>query len=380
MPDPSQLKVSPQLGIRPAIENLSDNGILDIVRHARETPPAQPLIPLWFGEGDILTPDFVCDAARTAMGEGYVFYSDQRGIPELREALSRYIARAYGVDVGTDRLFAMPSGMACIMATLQMLVDPGDEIVFVSPVWPNGAASVRILGGRAVEVPLAMENGAWRLDLDRLFDACGRRTRAIFVNSPSNPTGWVMPLADIRAVMDFARERGIWVLSDEVYSRLVYGGASRAPSFLDVGTPEDRLVVLNSFSKNWAMTGWRLGWIVAPAALSLVYQKMLQFNTSGAATFVQKAGAVALDDGDPFIEEVRAYCAAGREIVCDALFSVEGAPDCNALAKQIIDEAGVGLAPGSAFGAGGAGYIRLCFASSAPRLEEAMERLRPVLG
>ncbi len=397
MTEDTKLQVSPSLGIRPAIEGLEDNGILDIVRHAREHPPAQDLIPLWFGEGDIPTPAFICDAARTAMDDGYLFYSDQRGIPELREALSRYLGRAYGKDVSTDRLYIMPSGMACIMATLQMLTDPGDEVVFVSPVWPNGAASVRILGGRAVEMPLVMENGTWRLDPEQLFTACGPRTRAIFVNSPNNPTGWVMPLDQIQAVMDFARERGIWILSDEVYSRLVYDGSPRAPSFLDVGEPDDRLVVLNSFSKNWAMTGWRLGWIVAPAELSLVYQKLLQFNTSGAATFIQKAGAVAMDQGDPFIEEVRSYCAAGRDIVCGALsemgrvrlsrpdgafyalFSVEGEPDCTALAKHIIDKAGVGLAPGSAFGAGGPGFIRLCFASSAPRLEEAMTRLRPVL-
>ena len=391
-----KLQVS-NLGIRPTIEELRDSGILDTVRHARANPPSQPLIPLWFGEGDIPTPQFICDAAYRAMRDGYVFYTDQRGILELREALSRYLARGYGAEVGTDRIFVMPSGMACIMETLQMLVDPGDEVAFVSPVWPNAAASMRILGGRPVEVPLALENGRWRLDMQRLLDACGPRTRAIFVNSPNNPTGWVMPADDVRAVMEFARARGIWVLSDEVYSRLVYD-APRAPSFLDVGEPEDRLIVLNSFSKNWAMTGWRLGWLVAPANLSLTYQKLLQFNTSGATTFVQKAGAVALDEGDGFVEEVRAYCTAGRDIVCDALagmdrvqlsrpdgafyalFRVEEESDCFALARRIVDEAGVGLAPGGAFGAGGEGWLRLCYASSAPRLQEAMARLTRMFG
>jgi aspartate/methionine/tyrosine aminotransferase len=234
------------------------------------------------------------------------------------------------------------------------------------------------------------------LDLDRLFDACGPRTKLIFINSPGNPTGWTMGTDDMRRVMEFARQRGLWDMSDEVYSRMVYDG-SRSPSFLDVSEPDDRLLVINSFSKNWAMSGWRLGWVVAPASFGPVYDKMVQFNNSGVPGFIQKAGIAALEQGDGFLADMVERCRIGRDIVCGALgelprvkvhrpdaafyafFSVEGAPDSLALAKRVVDEATIGLAPGAAFGAGGEGYLRLCFASSPERLKIAMERLAPVL-
>ncbi|GEO38274.1 aspartate/methionine/tyrosine aminotransferase [Skermanella aerolata] len=380
-------------GIRPSIDALPHSLIDEIARYGRGR---DGMIPLWFGEGDVPTPDFVMDAANQAMREGHVFYTWQRGLPELRDALAAYHRRTYGMPVDADRITVTGSGMTAISLSIQSLIDPGDEVVIVSPVWPNVFASIEIMGGVVRQVPLTLGNAGWTLDLDRLFDACGSRTKMIFINSPCNPTGWTMGTDDMRRVMKFARERGLWVMSDEVYSRMVYDG-SRAPSFLDVSEPEDRLLVINSFSKNWAMTGWRLGWVVSPSSFGPVYEKMVQFNNSGVPGFVQKAGIAALEQGDGFLADMVERCRTGRDIVCGVLeslprvkvqrpdaafyafFSVEGETDSLTLAKRIVDEAQVGLAPGAAFGEGGEGYLRLCFASSPARLKVAMERMAPVL-
>lgn len=384
----------PEYDIRPGIAALPASAIVTVANHGRGR---EGLIPLWFGEGDLPTPTFIGAAADRAIREGHVFYTYQRGLPELREALSAYLERVHGVPVGLDRITVTSSGMMAIMNVMQMLVDPGDEVAIVSPVWPNIMASVLIQGGVPVEVPMTLGDQGWTLDLEKLFAACGPRTRVLFINSPGNPTGWIMPKEDMARVMAFARERGLWVLSDEVYARLVYDGSAAAPSFLEVAEPEDRLIVVNSFSKNWAMTGWRLGWLVAPAALGPVIENLVQFSTSGSPAFVQRAGVAALEQGESWVAETVERCRQARDLVCGALaalprvrvqpapgafyafFQVEGENDSVALAKRIIDEALVGLAPGAAFGRGGEGALRLCFASRLDRLEEAMGRLAQVL-
>ncbi len=385
----------PDCDIRPGIQTLPASAIVTVANHGRGR---DGLIPLWFGEGDLPTPDFIGEAASRAIRDGLVFYCQQRGLPPLREALSAYLERVHGVPVHLDRITVTSSGMTAIMNAMQMLVDPGDEVVIVSPVWPNVAASVRIQGGVPVEVPMTLGEQGWTLDPEALFAACGPRTRAIVINSPGNPTGWVMDRDTMARVMDVARGRGLWVISDEVYARLVYDDRPAAPSFLEVAEPEDRLIVVNSFSKNWAMTGWRLGWLVAPAALGPVLENLVQFSTSGTPAFVQMAGVAALTEGEPWVAETRARCRVARDLVCGALaalprvrvrpapgafyafFQVEGETDSVALATRIIDEALVGLAPGAAFGQGGEGALRLCFASRLDRLEEAMGRLARVLG
>ena len=383
----------PVAAIRPAIAALPESGIVEVINYGRERPG---LIPLWVGEGDLPTPGFICRAAAQALDDGHTFYTYQRGIPRLRQALADYHTRLCGVPVGSERIFVTASGMQAIVLTLQMLVGPGDEVVVPTPIWPNILAAVQIAGGIVRPVPLDFGEDGWRLDLDRLVDACGPRTRVLFVNSPGNPTGWVMARDDMVRLRDAARARGLWIMSDEVYNRLVYEG-DRAPSFLDVCDPEDRLVVVNTFSKNWAMTGWRVGWLVAPAALGQVYENLIQYNPSGVATFLQHAAVTAVEQGEPFVRSMAERCRAGRAIVCERLaalprvrfarpngafylfFAVDGEPDSRALALRLVDQANVGLAPGSAFGAGGQGFLRLCFATSAGRLSEAMDRLEAVL-
>lgn len=385
----------PEFDIRPGIATLPASPIVEIANYGRSLGRAD-LIPLWFGEGDVPTPAPIVEAGVKGLRDGRVFYTVQRGLPQLRAALSGYLGRVHGVSVPVERITVTGSGMQAIMVAAQMLVGPGDEMAVVSPVWPNIGAAVGVAGGTAVQVPMTLGNQGWTLDLEALFAACGPRTKAIFVNSPGNPTGWVMEKADMARVMEFARSRGLWVVSDEVYARLVYDRPA-APSFLEVSEPDDRLIVINSFSKNWSMTGWRLGWMVTPARLGPVLENLIQFSNSGVAEFVQLAGLTAIEQGEPFVAELVERCRAARDQVMAVLgalprvrvqpppgafyafFQVEGEPDSMALARRIIDEAGVGLAPGTAFGAGGDGAIRLCFASRLDSLKVALERMVPVL-
>ena len=347
------------------------------------------------------TPKFICGAAYQALLDHRVFYTRQRGLPELRDALADYLSDLHAKPVSAERVAVMSSGMVGILLSLQALVGPGDELVAVTPVWPNIFQAARIRGADVTMVPLdpsapGQGNSGWTLDLDRLFAAVTDRTRAQFLNSPGNPTGWVISSEDIARVLAFARERGLWIIADEVYNRMVYDGRA-APSFLDHAEPDDRLIVVNSFSKNWSMTGWRLGWVVAPTMLNPVWEKLVQFSTSGVPEVVQLAGLAALREGEPFVAEMVERCRVGRDIVCDALegvpgirmhrpqaafyafFAVDTDEPCLDLAKSLVDEAGVGLAPGSAFGTGGEGLLRLCFASSAETLRRAVDRLVPVL-
>jgi aspartate aminotransferase len=355
------------------------------------------VIPLWYGEGDLPTPAFVGAAATAALQAGHTFYTYKAGLPALRGAIADYLTGLYGRPVGAERILVSSSGMTALMLTAQALIDEGENLVIVAPVWPNIAAAVTVMGGEPRLVSLDRQpGGGWHLDPERLFAACDSRTRGIFVNSPSNPTGWILSAEEIAALLDFARRRGLWLVADEVYGRIVYGNRA-APSFLEQAEPEDRLIVVNSFSKNWAMTGWRLGWLTAPADLLPQLEKLVEFNTSGSPTFLQHAGIVAITDGEPFIESFVARCRAARDAAIDGLaacrrvevarpegafyafFRVDGMMDSLAFAKEALRRTKVGLAPGSAFGPMGEGFIRLCFARDPRQVGEAIERLRPLL-
>jgi len=355
------------------------------------------VIPLWYGEGDLPTPGFIGAAATAALQAGHTFYTYKAGLPELRGTIADYLTGLYGRPVGAERILVSSSGMTALMLTAQALIDAGDNLVIVAPVWPNIAAAVTVMGGEPRLVSLDRQpGGGWRLDLERLFAACDARTRGIFVNSPSNPTGWILAAAEIAALIGFARRNGLWLVADEVYGRIVYGNRA-APSFLDQAEPEDRLIVVNSFSKNWAMTGWRLGWLTAPSDLLPQLEKLVEFNTSGSPTFLQHAGIVAIRDGESFIESFVARCRAARDVAIDGLtacrrvevarpegafyafFRIDGMMDSLAFAKEALRQTKVGLAPGSAFGPMGEGFVRLCFARDPRQVGEAIERLRPLL-
>jgi aspartate aminotransferase len=382
-------------GIRTIVEAMPFSRIGEVAMAGLGDPE---VIPLWFGESDVPTPRFIGEAAAAALAAGRTFYTFKRGIPELRQAIARYLTALYARPVGAERVIVTSSGMSGIMLTAQALIEPGDSMVILSPVWPNIADAVTVLGGAARAVALEpTEEGGWRLDLERLTAACDANTRALFVNSPGNPTGWTMRRAEQQALLDFARRRGLWLIADEVYHRLVYDGARAAPSFLDIAEPEDRVVVINSFSKAWAMTGWRLGWLVAPKPIQDVADKLVEFNTSGAPTFLQHAGVTAIEQGEGFVAEMVERCRRGRDLVIQGLTRfprvrvappdgafyafarIEGMVDSLAFAKEALARVKVGLAPGVAFGPGGEGHVRLCFASAPELLSAALERLAPLL-
>ena len=354
------------------------------------------VIPLWFGEPDRPTPDFINQAATAALEAGHTYYTLNRGIPELRAALAEYMTDLHGKPIGLDRVTVTASGMNAVAVIMQSLIDPGDNAILVAPLWPNISACVRIMDGEPRFVPLRAEAAGWRLDLDQLFDSADERTRALFINSPSNPTGWTMSGEDQRTVLDWCRRRGIWLIADEVYDRIAYS-ARRAPSFLDFAGPDDPLIRINSFSKSWCMTGWRLGWVTAPDAFGGTMEKMNEYNVANAPSMAQHAGIVALRDGEDFVRETVERYRLARDLVFQrlaalprvelsrpdaafyAFFKVDGVEDSLALAKRLVHEARVGLAPGIAFGAEGEGFLRLCFAAGLDTLSQALDRLEPAL-
>ena len=379
--------------IRPAIAELRDSLIR---RVANEGIGLADIVPLWFGEGDDPTPDFVKRAAVEALNGDKTLYAPNRGIPELLTALAEYKTRLHGAPIGEDRVTVTASGMNAIMLVMQALIDPGDEVAVVVPVWPNCVETTHIMGGRTRRIPLLFGGNGWRLDFDQLIAAVRDGARAVFVNSPGNPTGWVMPAGEQRLLLDACRETGCWIIADEVYERLAYDQA-RAPSFLDAAEPEDRLMVVNSFSKAWSMTGWRLGWLTHPPSMGESFAMLNEFNIAGPTTFVQHAGAAAVRDGEEYVVALVDKYRRRRDLVIGRLAAVEGVKltsptgafyaflgleglsDSYALACDILKETRVGLAPGVAFGPEGEGWLRLCFAAREPALNEGLDRLVPYL-
>jgi aspartate/methionine/tyrosine aminotransferase len=367
-----------------------ESGIVEVANYGRGR---QGLIPLWVGESDIPTPAFISEAATRALAAGETFYTWQRGIPELRQALARYHTTLYGRPFEPEEFFVTGSGMQAIQIVLAMLVGAGDEVVIPTPTWPNAAATTGILGARPVEVPMTFGTDGWSLDFDRLAAAITERTRVLFLVSPNNPTGWTATHEDLRSLLVLARRHGLWIVADETYARLWYGEGARAPSFHDVIEPDDRVMFVNTFSKNWAMTGWRIGWISANPALGQVIENMIQYSTSGVAQFMQRAGVAAIERGEGFVTHMIERARRGRDLCCEKLgevegcrfavpqgafylfFSVDGETDTRRLAIRLIDEANVGLAPGTAFGAGGEPFLRLCFARNPEHLETAIGRI-----
>ncbi len=371
-----------------------ESGIVEVANYGRERAG---LIPLWVGEGDLPTPAFICEAATRALAAGETFYTWQRGIPPLREALARYHTTLYGRPFAPEEFYVTGSGMQAIQIVIAMVAGADDEIVIPTPTWPNAAAATGIVGARPVEVPMSFGNDGWALDFEKLAAAITPRTRALFVVSPSNPTGWTATREDLAALLALARRHGIWIVADETYVRFWYGAVPRAPSFFDVIEPRDKVLFVNTFSKNWAMTGWRVGWIVANPALGQVIENMIQYATSGVAQFMQRAAVAALERGESFVTHLIERARRGRDVCCEGLaatgrcrfvapqgafylfFSVDGEPDTRRLCMRLIDEANVGLAPGTAFGAGGERFVRLCFARDAGQLGTAIERIAAAL-
>ncbi|MBX3572669.1 MAG: pyridoxal phosphate-dependent aminotransferase [Mesorhizobium sp.] len=375
--------------LRPEARLAPESGIVAVMNHGRGK---EGLIPLWAGEGDLPTPEFITRAAMEALAAGETFYTWQRGIPELREALARYHKRHFGRDFAAEEFLVTGSGMQSIQLAIDAVAGAGDEVVYLSPAWPNLAAAAGVAGVTPVPVHLDWSDNGWACDVDKVTAAITPRTKALFINTPSNPTGWTADIDTLKALLSLAREKGLWIIADEIYSLFYYGGR-RAPSFMDVMAPDDRILFVNSFSKNWAMTGWRVGWIKVHPDLQDVFENLIQYSTSGVAQFMQRGAVAALDQGDAFIASQVERAHKARDIVCKILgdtgrarfsvpagafylyFSIDGITDARQAAFDIVDQANVGLAPGTAFEKDGAEFFRICFHRRLDQVEESANRL-----
>jgi aspartate/methionine/tyrosine aminotransferase len=382
--------------MRPVIAELPGSKIREVANAAMGRPD---VLAFWFGESDEVTPGFIREAATRSIAAGETFYAQNLGLPELRDALAGYVSGLHR-PVAAGRIAVTSSGVSALMLAMQALVGAGDEVVAVVPVWPNLTAQPAILGAQVRRVALTSRDGGWHLDLDALRAVVTDRTRVLIVNAPNNPTGWTLTRAEQQALLEHCRRTGTWIVADEVYERIYFAaGSGCAPSFLDLATPDDRLVVVHSFSKSFLMTGWRLGWLVAPEPLVEAYAKLIEFNTSCAPVFVQRAGLAALAGAGDFVPGLTARLKDCRDTLLPrlsglpgievatpdggmyAFFRVAGEGDSLALAKRLVTEVGLGLAPGVAFGPEAEGWLRWCYASRDPqRLVQGVDRLARALG
>ena len=371
------------------INRVAGSKIVEVARLAFATPGTDFLC---FGESDQPSPKMARDAAIAALLQGETRYADVRGLPALRAALAAYLTGLHARPVPESRIQVTASGMTALSVALAATVRAGDRVIVHTPAWPNGGNAALLRGATLDKFSLARdEHGTFRMDLDRL-DQMMAGARVFLLNSPNNPTGWTATEAELRDILAITRRHDAWLISDEVYSRLIYSGAEAAPSLLDIALPDDRVIVCNSFSKTWIMTGWRLGWLVVPEGSRDAFGDIVEVTHSCAPPFVQAAGLAAIADTET-VARLRAHCASGRDLVGQALSglngvryampdgafyafaAIDGLTDSLELCKRLVSDHKVAVAPGIAFGAAGEGSIRICFAQSPDLVARAMTRL-----
>ncbi|MBV2143026.1 pyridoxal phosphate-dependent aminotransferase [Falsochrobactrum sp. TDYN1] len=380
---------------RPQVQALSSSLIREVANSAMGQ---SHVLPFWFGESDRPTPGFICEEAVRSLQSGETFYSQNLGRHYFREAIAEYLGNLHERPIDIERVAAIGSGVSGLMIASQLLLSPNDKVVAITPLWPNVCEIPRILGARVERVALDVAQGRWSLDLDKLFAALTPDTRALFINSPNNPTGWTIDEESIVAILAHCRKHGIWVFCDDVYERLVYDPAQRsAPSFQRYYEEGDRIISVNSFSKAWSMTGWRAGWILGPKALGDDLAKLIEYNFSCIFEPTQRAATIALKQGETEVMNMRQQLVRTRAVLQSALkgfdgvevpdaggamyvfFRVSGFTDTLALAKQLLSEVGLGLAPGGAFGPEGNGWLRWCHAVQEDKLLDGIDRFSSFL-
>jgi aspartate/methionine/tyrosine aminotransferase len=380
---------------RTTVQNLSSSKIREVANEGFANPSA--VLPFWFGEPASVTPAFIRDAAKKALDDGDTFYHHNLGIPHLRATLAAYITRLHKIEIDSNRVIVTGSGgVNALMLAMQTILEPHDEVVAIVPLWPNITEIPAILGATVKRIGLELQTvdgkQRWHLNLQTLLAAITPLTKAVLLNSPNNPTGWVATKEDMVTLLDHCRTTGTWIISDEAYERLVFDGSYQAPSMLDICSNNDRVIVCNTFSKSWQMTGWRLGWLVIPSSLEESLSKLVEFNSSCAPGFIQQAAIVAINQGEPIVKSFVDTLIKGQELVCNYLatrkdieigypdgamyvfFKMKGISDSLKLAKALVRDAGIGLAPGIAFGAEGEGYLRWCIAKPESVLQEGIAR------
>ncbi len=353
----------------------------------------EKVYPLYFGESNLPTPDFIKRALDKAIRDGFTYYTSNAGLLSLREAISRYYAEKHEVTLDpAHEILVTASGVQALNVSLRCLVDPGDEALILTPAWPNGASIVDLIGAKAVQIPQPLSGSRFTIDFAALEAAVTPHTKLLLYTSPSNPLGWVATVEEQQQLLDFARRHNLWLLADEVYERLTYKQPI-APSILKLATREDAVFVVQSFSKAYCMTGWRLGWIAGRRDLVKRATELNEFAVSCPAGFTQRAAESALGWGEDFVAQLRGQLRANRDYCVSMLQQVpgltipepegafylfprvQGLTDSFEFAKACLLETHVGIAPGVAFGPGGEGNLRICYAADKTVLEPAMERL-----
>jgi aspartate/methionine/tyrosine aminotransferase len=377
------------LEARQAIRSLAASQIREVVNSGEGR---SEVLAFWVGEPDEPTPEFIRKAGIASIEAGETYYTYNLGIPSLRKELAAYLKRLHP-NFSTQEVVITSAGVNALMLASQLLIDAGDRVVEVVPLWPNLQEIPRILGAHVDTVPLEFSAG-WKLDLNKLLERLKPGVRALYINSPNNPTGWTISKSDQKTILEHCRKHGIWIFADDAYERLYFGEGGVAPSFLDLCDEKDKVISANTFSKTWLMPGWRLGWLAVPAGLSADLAKLIEYNTSCAPVFVQRAGVAALKEGEPVVARTLQRFRAARDLLVSelqkiegvaaalpsgtmyAFFRVQGMTDSLEFCKRLVREFDLGLAPGSAFGPAGEGYIRWCFASSEERLKDGVARFR----
>ena len=376
---------------------------LDHVPHSRIRELAEiamsmdGVLRLYFGESNLPTPDYIKRAAVRALDDGHTYYTENAGLPSLRAAIAAHYRRFHQVELDpAGEIVVTASGVQALNVALRTLLDPGDEALVLTPAWPNGASIIAMANAVARQIPQPLCGARYRVDFDALERAVTPRTRLLLYTSPSNPLGWVATDAEQQQLLDFARRHGLWLVADEVYDRLYYSGRALGepvPSILRKATRDDAVAVIHSFSKSYCMTGWRVGWLVARRDLAQKATQLNEFIVSHAASFTQKAAETALADGEEELLRMLERLKQNRDFCLDALTGmpgvtvptpdgafylfpkIDGMTDSFDFCRRLLVETRVGLAPGVAFGEGGEGSIRICYAADRSILEPAMERL-----
>jgi aspartate aminotransferase len=380
--------------IAPSAERVPHSRIRELAEIAMSM---EGVFKLYFGESSLPTPEYIRRAAQKAMAYGFTFYTENAGLPSLRRGLAEYYQRLHGCELDPrSEIVVTASGVQALNVAIRCVIDPGDEAIVLTPAWPNGSANVVMANGCPREIPHVLCGARYSIDFDALEGAVTPRTRLLIYTSPSNPLGWVATEEEQDRLLEFARRHGIWLMADEVYDRLYYRTAALgapAPSILRKATRDDAVIVIQSFSKTFCMTGWRVGWLVARRDLARKATQLNEFIISHAPSFAQRAGETALVWGEIELKKMlvrlrenRDYCLAmlrkapGLTIPepegAFYLFPrIDGVTDSFDFCRRLLEETHVGLAPGVAFGAGGEGSVRICYASEREVLQPAMERL-----
>ena len=384
--------------LNPEILSFKETAIMEVANFGRkyQKETGKYVYPAWFGEGDTETSNLIYEKTIESLVKGKTFYTYQNGIHELRSEISRYMNEIFNINTKPENHSVVTGGMMGLRLICDLIINSGDEVVMVGPVWPNIRSSVLLKKGNIKEISLQLKEGEWILDYDKLIASITSKTKMVFVNSPGNPTGWEMPKSQQERLLNHTRDVGCWLVADEVYHQITYNNLP-SPSFLECSLASDKLIVINSSSKSFNMTGWRIGWITHPEELSSHIAKLVQITTTGVPEFLQDGLIAALQNYKFITNELRINLKKSRDIMFNklvswnqvecsvpnaafyAFFKVNGVRDSLEFSKKLILETNVGVAPGIAFGQSGEGHIRICFAAKESFINQIMDRLEPIL-